>query len=376
MTAQTQRRVSDDSPISSPPLTPQQTGATPLLLAAQRGHADVLRILLRSGAAAQSVTRKGGAGPLHLAAMRGHADAARALLDACPSLLEAAKPSDGATALHLSAGTQGAEALLLLLSRGADVTACDSLGATPLHAACAAGAAAATRALLAAGCAPDARRGDGVTPLMLAADCSPTTGDADGCLRALLSKSCDLSLRSHERRFKGATALHYAAAAGREAACRALRAAGADCDAVTLEALKPFSVAATEHIAALIRPPGQAGMPPLPPPVAAREAELVQDQLAGIEAVAAKLSSLRSVEAERSAQHRRRAAKSKSAGSVAPPLGGSGPPARSRSGASEAARERAPSRGRSGGEPVRTGSRGEPRRKRSGGAEMVRGRVG
>ena len=80
----------------------QGDGMTALHWAAERGHADVARVLLDAGAAVDRGTRIGSYTPLHLASRRGNADMARTLLTAGadPGL---ATTSSGVTPLHLAA---------------------------------------------------------------------------------------------------------------------------------------------------------------------------------------------------------------------------------------------------------------------------------
>ena len=109
---------------------------TPLHLAAEAGHGEVVRLLL--GASASPDARNyGGSTPLHLAAAGGHAAAVAALLDhgAKPSLLNEA----GDTPLHEAGRGGHLEVARLLLASGADPNAKSSCGGTPLHAAAAAG---------------------------------------------------------------------------------------------------------------------------------------------------------------------------------------------------------------------------------------------
>ena len=58
-----------------------QSGSTPLLLAAQRGHVGIVNILLKSGAATD-IHDEGGRLPLHSAAANGHTQIVELLLKA------------------------------------------------------------------------------------------------------------------------------------------------------------------------------------------------------------------------------------------------------------------------------------------------------
>ena len=110
-------------------------GITPLDRATRCGHADVVMVLLRSGASV-SVTRSDGTTPLHAAADMGREQCARLLVRAGAPL--DVPDNNGATPLHLCAcgftlfGSQpGRRAVAeLLLGAGADASVRDSLGRT------------------------------------------------------------------------------------------------------------------------------------------------------------------------------------------------------------------------------------------------------
>jgi ankyrin repeat protein len=117
----------------------------------------------------------------------------------------------------------------------ADVTA--RAGWTPLHGAAADGRTRDVQGLLAEGADPNAREGQGATPLHLAA----ARGSNDGTVRALLARGADLrALDAY-----GATPLHWAASHGRPGAVGLLLDAGADVNARAGEqAFTPLHAAA------------------------------------------------------------------------------------------------------------------------------------
>ena len=128
------------------------------------------------------------------AAALGDTDRLTMLLDVDPSLVDARTP-DGFTLLHLAAFFAGADAVRLVLARGADVDAHGTgwMTGTALHSAVSAGDADAVRALLDAGADVDARQQGGYTPLHGAAH----NGHA-GIVRALLEAGADPSLTNDE----------------------------------------------------------------------------------------------------------------------------------------------------------------------------------
>ncbi|MBM4183783.1 MAG: hypothetical protein FJ207_06090 [Gemmatimonadetes bacterium] len=130
-------------------------GLTALHVAAERGHAPIVGLLIERGAAVEAKTRIGSYTPLHLAAMGAHADVAAHLLDAGADA-DAVTTNTGVTPLHLAAAAiGGAETVATLLARGADPNVREaSAGQTPLMFAAAENRADAVRALLRGGADP------------------------------------------------------------------------------------------------------------------------------------------------------------------------------------------------------------------------------
>ncbi|CAN0062930.1 unnamed protein product, partial [Hapterophycus canaliculatus] len=77
-------------------------GCTPVFLAAQEGHEEVVVDLLRNGAS-PDISREDGWAPLHAAARFGHAATALALLQEGRADLDAVTGDHGSTALHVAA---------------------------------------------------------------------------------------------------------------------------------------------------------------------------------------------------------------------------------------------------------------------------------
>ena len=96
-------------------------GYTPLLIAAKRGHAPVIRTLLERGADPKA-TSVNGTAPLMLAAAAGSVEAATLLLDAGADV-NAKESARGQTAIMFAAAYNRVPVLKVLAQRGADVAA-------------------------------------------------------------------------------------------------------------------------------------------------------------------------------------------------------------------------------------------------------------
>jgi ankyrin repeat protein len=117
-----------------------------------------------------------GGQPLHFAAFFGHADAVRLLVDRGAEVNVHARGFNGVAPINSAAANDPkpndvcTEIVSLLLERGADPHAAQGGGATALHTAAFTRNAELARLLLARGADPDARAADGRTPRSLAPD--------------------------------------------------------------------------------------------------------------------------------------------------------------------------------------------------------------
>jgi ankyrin repeat protein len=105
-------------------------GRTPLFDASTCGQVEAVAVLLSLGASAQR-SDADGVGPIHMAAQRGHGEVIRKLV-ATGASVAAPTRVDGSTPLHLACG-QGHEAAVRVLvgAAGADLEARDESGETP-----------------------------------------------------------------------------------------------------------------------------------------------------------------------------------------------------------------------------------------------------
>ena len=129
------------------PNAAQPDGLTALHWAALNDKLGIAEILLYAGAAISPVTRIGGYTPLHLASQSGHGEVVRKLLEAGANAN--AYTSTGVSSLHFAAQADAAEAIRALIEHGAEVDARDTFSSrTPLMFAAYRGAVDATQALV------------------------------------------------------------------------------------------------------------------------------------------------------------------------------------------------------------------------------------
>ena len=159
----------------------QGMGYTPLMLAAQKGHAAICKLLLASGAAPDNCTLYECTAPLFLAAEAGHAEICRILLDAGADVQLPTRTMF--SPLMVAAKKGHAEVCALLLEKGADVTEVDNGGNSALHHVIAAYAedalsaeasTAVTSLLLKAGAPVNLENDEEYTPIDLAAPIADT----------------------------------------------------------------------------------------------------------------------------------------------------------------------------------------------------------
>lgn len=109
----------------------QGQGYTPLMLAAERGYADICRLLIEASAEPDKCTLYECITPLSLAAKQGYADICRMLLDAKADANACTRTCS--TPLMLAAREAQVEVCRILLGAGSEVNAFDRYDMTPLH---------------------------------------------------------------------------------------------------------------------------------------------------------------------------------------------------------------------------------------------------
>jgi cytohesin len=207
-------------------------GWTPLHFAANRGSAELVRLLLTHGAVVDASDLQEYT-PLHLAARGGHKKAADLLITADADVKS--QTVSGGTPLHYAAYGGSADLVKCLLAKGAPVNAREHNGMTPLHWAARCGHAESVSLLLTSGAEIDAPGEVGWTALHEAA-----INSRNQVLNVLLEKKAVIGTKDDG----GMTALHWAADRGKPEIVRPLLAAGADPNVKNRTGQTPLSIAA------------------------------------------------------------------------------------------------------------------------------------
>lgn len=187
--------------------------ATPLLIAAQSGKIEILKLLLKAGADFNMKDAYGDT-PIHLAISEGHVEIVKLLIDAGIDIN--LKDYDGSTPLHSAANKDKKDIIKLLLNAGADVNIKDYYGQTPLHVA--KDNDEVVKILLDAGADIKIKDNNGDTPLHIAAKVSKNTA------KLLIHSGTNI----HSKNSDGDTPLHLAVFYKHEEIVKLLLDAGAD----------------------------------------------------------------------------------------------------------------------------------------------------
>ncbi|XP_049878013.1 protein phosphatase 1 regulatory subunit 12A isoform X2 [Pectinophora gossypiella] len=197
-------------------------GRTPLLWAASAGSAAAVLALHQAGARVDDADRDG-LTALHCAAARGHTEALETLVGLCGARVDVAD-SHGCTPLHYAAALGHADATSALLQHGADSHRQDRRGRSPAHTAAAKGQIETVRILGARGANLWLRNSKGDLPLHEAV----ASGRRELVKWLLDGRPSQVNATNHE----GRTPLHIAAATDNADLCRLLLDRGAEVNPV------------------------------------------------------------------------------------------------------------------------------------------------
>jgi ankyrin repeat protein len=209
----------------------------PLAIACDRGHKEIVALLLDRGADVNYFNPKWGWRPIHEAAAGGHVEIVRMLLDHKADVN--VKIKEGLTPLFMAAARGRRPVVELLLTRGADPAAAGADGLTLLHIA-AAGDLELANLVLAKGVSVNAKTAEGRTPLFLAGN--------KALAELLLAKGAEADTKD----VHGRTPLFSAAMFGLTDVTEVLLAKGADPNAADAKGTTPLDVAVAEGQAAVI----------------------------------------------------------------------------------------------------------------------------
>ncbi|KAK3600701.1 hypothetical protein CHS0354_011382 [Potamilus streckersoni] len=203
-----------------------------LLVAADRSHAEVVKLLINYGADVNASCPQAGNNAVHLSAYRGKSDILSLLLQA-GGKLESAN-SNETNAFHFACQSGDVATVSLLLGKGADLSASDTFGRQPLHFACLSGKPECVKLLLDRGVDPNARDFLDFQGVHYAAEFLNSEP-----LRLLLEKGADPNSINNE----GKTPLHQACKWGRVESIRVLIDFGADITMADTRGRTPLHIA-------------------------------------------------------------------------------------------------------------------------------------
>uniref|UniRef100_A0A8U8CD64 Ankyrin-1 n=1 Tax=Geospiza parvula TaxID=87175 RepID=A0A8U8CD64_GEOPR len=209
-----------------------KTGFTPLHIAAHYENLSVAQLLLNRGASV-NFTPQNGITPLHIASRRGNIIMVRLLLDRGAQIETRTK--DELTPLHCAARNGHVRIAEILLDHGAPIQAKTKNGLSPIHMAAQGDHLDCVRLLLQYSADIDDITLDHLTPLHVAAHCGHHR-----VAKLLLEKGA----KPNSRALNGFTPLHIACKKNHIRVMELLLKTGASIDAVTESGLTPLHVAA------------------------------------------------------------------------------------------------------------------------------------
>lgn len=225
---------------------------TPLRAACGNGNRELVRLLLDKGASPDLVWVNWDYTPIQMAASLKRTDIVGLLLSRGADVGSRGDSEGGDTALHISCGIADPETVRVLLDAGADASAENWKGETPLHhvamgSSCGDDALRCAEALIDAGVHPDPTDNMHRTPLHCAVQ-GLWTPERERLVRILLEAGADVSKRS-----RGRTAFGMVCSYGDSRFVPILVRAGADVNRTIERSLKPVHLAAERGNAQLLK---------------------------------------------------------------------------------------------------------------------------
>uniref|UniRef100_A0A8C3SLT7 Ankyrin 3 n=1 Tax=Chelydra serpentina TaxID=8475 RepID=A0A8C3SLT7_CHESE len=209
-----------------------KSGFTPLHIAAHYGNINVATLLLNRSAAVD-FTARNDITPLHVASKRGNANMVKLLLDRGAKI--DAKTRDGLTPLHCGARSGHEQVVKMLLDRGAPILSKTKNGLSPLHMATQGDHLNCVQLLIQHSVPVDDVTNDYLTALHVAAHCGHFK-----VAKVLLDEKANPNAKA----LNGFTPLHIACKKNRIKVMELLLKHGASIQAVTESGLTPIHVAA------------------------------------------------------------------------------------------------------------------------------------
>ena len=219
-------------------------GVSAMIVAAEFGHLEVVRVLAKAGASVDHMASDG-CSPLFMAASYGHLEVARTLVTmgakvnrAVPTGLASPSPGihiGGATPLIQAAQVGHTDMVMMLIEEGASVDQAQDTGITPLLFAAQNGCLEVVRVLVGAGASVDQADNTGDAPLIQSAK----NGHLE-VVQELIKAGASVNQTSHD----GCSPLWRAASKGQIEVLRMLAEAGADVEQVGVGGMTPLCAAA------------------------------------------------------------------------------------------------------------------------------------
>ncbi|GIY84975.1 ankyrin-1 [Caerostris darwini] len=220
-------------------------GQTPLLLAAENDHSEVVKLFLQLKPDLVSKASSSGITCAHIAAQKGSVAVIKGLMKFDPKLVTTARSKNNSTALHQAASGGNAEVVQVLLESGSNPSDETDEGYTALHLAAKYGHVEVLHALKSAMSWRTASKKTGLTALHIAASYGQEDFVREMLTQVPATIPSERPVDSPEADY-GFTPLHMAARHGREDVVRMLlNSAGVQVDASTaVEATMPLHLAA------------------------------------------------------------------------------------------------------------------------------------